>query len=89
MSADAIVRLISGVAAVAIAGVPAASWLVDTIKARLSAGRSETEATAIGIREMRTVLDLAERCRVAGCVEGVSLCQQLIDVMLGGCKGGK
>jgi hypothetical protein len=36
---------------------------------------------------MRTVLDLAERCKAAGCIEGVAICQQLIDVMLGGCPG--
>ena len=90
-SVDAIVRIVAGVAAVALAGAPAASWLVAAVKERLASGRPEAEAPAIGIREMRTVLDLAERCKAAGCVEGVAICQQLIDVMLGGCqaKAGK
>jgi hypothetical protein len=84
---DALIRIVAGVAAVALAGAPAASWVVGKVKARLAAGGPEAEAAAIGIREMRTVLDLAERCKSAGCVDGVSLCQQLIDVMLGGCPG--
>jgi len=84
---DALIRIVAGLAAVAIAGAPAAAWVVGKVKARLSAARPEAEATAIGIREMRTVLDLAERCKAAGCMDGVSLCQQLIDVMLGGCPG--
>jgi hypothetical protein len=87
VSLDGILRIVAGVAAVALAGAPAASWVVGKVKARLSAGGSEAQAAAIGIREMRTVLDLAERCKAAGCVDGVSLCQQLIDVMLGGCPG--
>lgn len=85
MNLDALIRLAAGVAAVAIAGAPAAAWLVAQIKAFKPTG----EAAQIGIGEMRTVLDLAERCKAAGCVDGVAICQQLIDVMLGGCKGGK
>jgi hypothetical protein len=84
---DALIRIVAGVAAVALAGAPAASWVVGKVKARLATGGPEAQAAAIGIREMRTVLDLAERCKSAGCVDGVSLCQQLIDVMLGGCPG--
>ena len=85
MTLDGILRIVAGMAAVALAGAPAASWVVGKVKARLTAGGPEAQAAAIGIREMRTVLDLAERCKAAGCVEGVALCQQLIDVMLGGC----
>jgi len=87
VTVDAIVRLIAGVAAVALAGAPAVSWLVAKTQAWRAARPEEAEAAAIGIREMRTVLDLAERCRATGCVEGVAICQQLIDVMLGGCQG--
>ena len=87
MSVDAIIRIVAGLAAVALAGAPAASWVVGKAQAWRASRPAQAEASAIGIREMRTVLDLAERCKAAGCVEGVSLCQQLIDVMLGGCKG--
>jgi hypothetical protein len=84
---DAIIRIVAGVAAVAIAGAPAASWLVAKAQAWRASQPAQAEASAIGIREMRTVLDLAERCKAAGCIEGVAICQQLIDVMLGGCPG--
>jgi len=84
---DAIIRIVAGVAAVAIAGAPAASWLVAKAQAWRATSPAQAETSAIGIREMRTVLDLAERCKAAGCVEGVAICQQLIDVMLGGCPG--
>jgi hypothetical protein len=84
---DAFIRIVAGVAAVALAGAPAASWVVAAVKARLATGGPEAQAAAIGIREMRTVLDLAERCKAAGCADGIALCQQLIDVMLGGCPG--
>lgn len=87
MTFDAIIRIVAGVAAVAIAGAPAASWLVAKAQAWRASQPAQAEASAIGIREMRTVLDLAERCKAAGCIEGVAICQQLIDVMLGGCPG--
>lgn len=35
------------------------------------------------LADMRLVLDLAARLRADGCDAGVSLCQQLLDVMLG------
>lgn len=87
MTFDAIIRIVAGVAAVAIASAPAASWLVAKAQAWRAANPAQAETSAIGIREMRTVLDLAERCKAAGCIEGVAICQQLIDVMLGGCPG--
>lgn len=87
MTFDAIIRIVAGVAAVALAGAPAASWLVAKAQAWRASQPAQAEASAIGIREMRTVLDLAERCKAAGCIEGVAICQQLIDVMLGGCPG--
>ena len=86
MNLDALIRLAAGVAAVALAGAPAASWVVAKVKAWKPAP-VEAATAAIGIREMRTVLDLAERCKAAGCADGIALCQQLIDVMLGGCPG--
>ena len=87
MTFDAIIRIVAGVAAVAIAGAPAASWLVAKAQAWRASQPAQAEAPAVGIREMRAVLDLAERCKAAGCIEGVAICQQLIDVMLGGCPG--
>jgi hypothetical protein len=88
VTTDALIRLVAAVAAVAIAGAPAASFVVGKVRLWKPA---EAQPASFGIREMRTVLDLAETLRAAGCVEGVALCQQLLDVMLGGCpsKGKK
>lgn len=35
------------------------------------------------LADMRTILELASRLKARGCDAGVSLCQQLIDVLLG------
>ena len=83
MTTDGVIRLVAGLAAVAVAGTPAVVWVVAKAQAWRQA-QPTAETAAVGIREMRTVLDLAERLKAAGCSEGVSLCQQLLDVMLGG-----
>jgi len=85
VSLDAIIRIVAGLAAVGLAGAPAAAWLVGKVQAWRAAQPEGSEASVLGIREMRIVLDLAERCRVAGCIQGVEICQQLLDVMLAGC----
>jgi hypothetical protein len=79
------IRLVAGLAAVALIAAPAimagyrkaAAWL------RESRPEAAPEATGVGIAEMRTVLELANKLRSAGLVDGVALCQQLLDVMLG------
>lgn len=88
MTTDGLIRLAAAVAAVAIAGAPAASYVVEKVRQWKPASPAPA---SFGVREMRIVLDLAETLKAAGCVDGVSLCQQLIDVMLGGCpsKGKK
>jgi len=85
VSLDAIIRIVAGLAAVGLAGAPAATWLVGKVHAWRASQPAATETSTLGIREMRIVLDLAERCRVAGCIQGVEICQQLLDVMLAGC----
>jgi len=85
MSED-LVRVGAGVAALAVVASPylvaalqqAAAW------AKLALARKAKPAAAagIGVEEMRIVLDLANRLRLDGNAEGVSLCQQLLDVML-------
>lgn len=44
-----------------------------------AATNEEDEALA----DMKTILELAARLKAKGCDAGVSLCQQLLDVMLG------
>jgi hypothetical protein len=54
-----------------------AAWKDRAVEA---AGEAAPSVTG---KDMHVVLDLATRLRAAGCTEGVALCQQLLDVMLG------
>jgi hypothetical protein len=47
------------------------------------------KTAAVTGKDLHIVLDLATRLKAAGCTEGVALCQQLIDVMLGNAKAKK
>lgn len=40
------------------------------------------EAAGVTETDMHTVLELAARLKAVGCTEGVSLCQELLDVFL-------
>ena len=86
------VRVFAAVGAAALVFGPALAHLVGKAKAALAARRLETgaeKAAAVTDRDMHTVLDLAARLKAAGCTEGVALCQQLIDVMLGNSQKAK
>lgn len=82
---DAAVRIVAGLACLALVAAPALlggfrkaqAWIKDR------AVEGPVKEAAPGIADMRLVLDLAARLKAAGCTEGVSLCQQLLDVMLG------
>jgi hypothetical protein len=86
VSADAIIRLIAGLAAVGLVAAPAATAVAAKIKAgwqnRALEGGVEKTAT-VTAKDLHIVLDLATRLKAAGLSDGVALCQQLIDVMLG------
>lgn len=89
MSFDVVIRSVAALAAVGLVASPALVALASKAKAlwqsrHLEAGKEATPPT-VGIAEQRTVLELANRLRLAGCTEGVSLCQQLLDVLLTGC----
>ena len=85
------VRVIAAAGAVAFIAAPAVAALVKKAKAAWSARPVEgpTEKAAVTEKDMHTVLDLAARLKAVGCTEGVALCQQLIDVMLGGTSKAK
>ena len=80
------VRVFAAVGAAALVLGPAAAHLVgkakEAIRARAVEGSTEKAAT-VNDKDMHVVLDLAARLKAAGCSEGVALCQQLLDVMLG------
>jgi hypothetical protein len=78
-------RFVAGLAALALVAAPAIMAGYRKAAARLGSSRPEAAPTApgVGIAEMRTVLELANKLKASGLVEGVALCQQLLDVMLG------
>ena len=86
MSNDAIIRVVALVAAVGVVAGPAIAALVVKAKAawkdRAVEASGEKTAAVTG-KDLHIVLDLATRLKAAGCMDGVALCQQLIDVMLG------
>lgn len=81
MNYETLIQLLAGVAALALVASPAVVAGFGKASAWLKQDRPDT--AGIRIADMQTVLDLANRCRAAGLTEGVALCQQLLDVMLG------
>jgi len=83
---DVVIRAVAAVAAVGLLAGPSLAALVAKAKAGWKdnplEAATEKAATVTG-RDLHTVLDLATRLRAAQCMEGVALCQQLLDVMLG------
>jgi len=54
----------------------ARSWIASLGTSR------QPEIVGVTERDMHTVLELAARLKAIGCTEGVSLCQELLDVFL-------
>ena len=89
MSLDLVIRSVAALAAVGVVASPALIALARKAQALwesrgVEAGK-EAAAPTVGLVEQRTVLELANRLKLAGCSEGVALCQQLLDVLLTGC----
>ena len=91
MSLDVVIRAVAALAAVGLLAGPAITALVAKAKAGWKDNPLEaaTEKATVTARDLHTVLDLATRLRAAQCMEGVALCQQLLDVMLGNTPKGK
>ena len=92
MNLDYAIRIVAALAAIALVAGPAiaavarkaqAAWQDRAVEA---AGQAAPSVTG---KDMHVVLDLATRLRAAGCSEGVALCQELLDVMLGNSKAKK
>lgn len=86
MTFDAAVRIVAALAAVGLLAAPALARVVEGVRATLAARRVEAggeKAPGVSTQDLHVVLDLATRLKAAGLIEGVTLCQQLIDVMLG------
>ena len=91
MNLDAVIRAVAALAAVGLLAGPAITALVAKAKAGWKDNPLEaaTEKATVTGRDLHTVLDLATRLRAAQCMEGVALCQQLLDVMLGNTPKGR
>lgn len=86
MNLDAAIRVCAALAAVGLVAGPALAALARKAQAhwkdRAVEGAGEAAPSVTG-KDLHVVLDLATRLKAAGCTEGVALCQQLLDVMLG------
>ncbi len=86
MSLDAAIRIVAALAAVALVAGPTLAAVARKAQAawkdRAVAAPGEAAPSVTG-KDLHIVLDLATRLKAAGCTEGVALCQQLLDVMLG------
>ena len=70
--------------AVAVIAAPYAAPVGKKIRscfASIGTGR-QPEIVGVTERDMHTVLELAARLKAIGCTDGVSLCQELLDVFL-------
>ena len=83
MSLDVAIRICAALAAVALVAAPFAAKAFAWAKSHLEAGVQEVATEGVKTSDLHLVLDLASRLKAAGLTEGVSLCQQLLDVMLG------
>lgn len=89
MSVDVAIRVVAALAAVGLLAAPALARVVESARATLAARRAEAsgeEPVKVTPKDLHVVLDLATRLKAAGLAEGVALCQQLIEVMLGNTK---
>ena len=79
-----VLQMCAAAAAVAFLVAPYAAPVVQ--KARAWIGTIGTghkpEVAGVTERDMHTVLELAARLKAIGCTDGVSLCQELLDVFL-------
>jgi hypothetical protein len=81
LDVELLVRIAAAVAALALVASPvvvatykqAGGWL---------AKRPTTAGKDSALHDMTTVLEIANRLRLAGCEDGVDLCEKLISVML-------
>jgi hypothetical protein len=83
---DVAVRIVAALAAVALVAGPAIAALARKAQAAWKDRAVEAAAQAppsVTAKDLHIVLDLATRLKAAQCMEGVALCQELLDVLLG------
>ena len=78
-NAEMLVRIVAAVAALALVASPLVVGAYKQAQAWLSRRTPDADAT---LQDMTTILEIANRLRHRGCVDGVDLCEKLIAVML-------
>lgn len=80
-NAELVLRIVAGMAALALVASPVvvAGWKQAQA---WYAGRPPASTPDPALADMRLVLEIANRLRLAGCADGVELCEQLLKVML-------
>jgi hypothetical protein len=78
--AELALRVVAAVAAVALVASPlvVGAWG----KARALLSRVTPPPADAALEDMTTILEIANRLRIAKCEDGVDLCEKLISVML-------
>jgi hypothetical protein len=92
VNTDVAIRAVAVLAAVGVVAGPALATVALQAKARWQKRAVEAageKTAAVTGKDLHIVLDLATRLKAAGCMAGVALCQELIDVMLGNAKAKK
>ena len=77
-------QMCAAAAAVAVIAAPYAAPMVQKIRSWIGTIGTGHKPEIVGVteRDMHTVLELAARLKAIGCTDGVSLCQELLDVFL-------
>ena len=83
MNATAL-QMCAAAAAVAFLAAPYAAPVVQKARAWIATLGTSRQPEIVGVteRDMHVVLELAARLKAIGCTDGVSLCQELLDVFL-------
>jgi hypothetical protein len=70
--------------AIMVVAWPYVAPVVKKARAWFASLGTNRQAEIVGVteRDMHTVLELAARLKAIGCTDGVSLCQELLDVFL-------
>jgi hypothetical protein len=92
VNTDVVIRVVAVLAAVGVVAGPSLAALARKAQAHWQNRAVEAGAekvAAVTGKDLHIVLDLATRLKAAGCMAGVALCQELIDVMLGNAKAQK
>ena len=77
-------QMCAAAAAVAVIAAPYAAPVVQKIRSWIGTLGTSRQPKVAGVteRDMHVVLELAARLKAIGCTDGVSLCQELLDVFL-------